>query len=135
MSYSPDARQLAINVYRNSDWSIATAAKMLGIAKATLQEWLERDQAGESLEDRSRCGRPPRLNDVQRRRLVELTEQHSDWIQQRYADALNAEFPDLHLTQPDISIELKRAGISLKKNSGAPTSRPASESSSAPSAS
>lgn len=115
MSYSPDARKMAIHAYKNSGRSIETTAKHLGIAKATLQEWLERDKRGESLEDRPKSGHPRRLNPQQVEYLIELTQEHPDWIQQRFADEMNQKFSDLHITQAGISDELKRAGISLKK--------------------
>ena len=128
MSYSADARQLAINAYRNSDWSIETTAKKLGIAKATLQSWLDRDKQGESLEDRPKPGRPKVMSPAHTQRLVELTQQHPDWAQQMFADALNQEFEGLTLTQPSISVELKSLGISLKKKRSEQTRSPQSES-------
>ena len=129
MSYSADARQLAINAYRNSDWSIETTAKNLGIAKATLQNWLDRDKQGESLEDRPRPGRPRNMSPAHTERLVELTQLHPDWTQQMFADALNQEFEELALTQPNISVELKALDISLKKKRSGQTRSPQNASS------
>lgn len=118
MSYSADARQLAVKLYRNSGWSQREAAEKLGISARTLQEWVSRDKAGDTFEDRPRSGHPRRLEPAQVERLLALTREHTDWTQQQYADQLNAEFTGLSITQPGVSLELKRARISLKKKNG-----------------
>ena len=135
MSYSPDARRLALNAYRSAGWSLAQGARHLGVSRATLTEWLRRDERGESLEDRPRSGRTPLFGDEHKARLLELAREHPDWTQQRYADALNAEFEGLGVSQPQICTALKRAGVSFKKKSGAPTRRAASASPSVPASS
>lgn len=115
MSYSADARKLAVNVYKNSDWSIEVTAKNLDISARILQKWLNRSKLNKSLEDKPQTGRPRRLSEEQVQYLVKLTQDHPDWIQQAYANALNERFEGLSITQPGVSHELKRARISLKK--------------------
>ena len=120
MSYSPDARRLAVNAYKNSSWSLDTAAAHLGIARSALQLWVKRDQDGLSLEDRPRSGRPRKLTPQQLDRLRELTDLHPDWTQQRFADELNQEFEGLGLSQVVVCLSLGRLGITLKKNTSKP---------------
>ena len=125
VSYSADARRLAINVYKNSEWSIRETAKILELSPTSLHEWVKRDEAGESLEDRVRQtpAVPRRLTPEQVDALLELTEQHPDWTQQRYAERLNELFDGLSISQQGVSHELKRAKVTFKKKRGAPTPR------------
>jgi transposase len=118
MSYSADARQIAVNIYNNTEMSVKEAADALGISPTTLQEWRGRVKASESLEDRHRPGRPPKLKPEHIKRLIELTQLYPDWTQQKFADALNEEFEELCVDQPMISMTFKRQNISLKKTVG-----------------
>lgn len=118
MSYSADARQFAINIYEKTEMSVREVADAFGISPTTLQEWRGRVKASESLEDRHRPGRPPKLKPEHIKRLIELTQLHPDWTQQRFADTLNEEFEGLRVDQPMISTTFKREKISLKKTVG-----------------
>ncbi|MEM1009965.1 MAG: helix-turn-helix domain-containing protein [Myxococcota bacterium] len=129
MSYSADARRLAVLAYKNSDWSLETTAQKLGVPRSALQRWLKRYDAQESLEDLPRSGRPPKLNQAQRLYFLELVQTHCDWTQQRLAQALNAKFEGLGASQVLICLELQRAGLTLKKNNSEPTNATPNESS------
>ena len=130
MSYSKDARQLALKVYHNSGLSLEATAKMLEISKTTLHEWVKREQRQESLEDRPRPGRPRVLTEEHRARLLELTQLYPDWTQEQYAQKLQDEFQQLTVSQPIISMEFQRHQITLKKSNGEQTKNTPQESNS-----
>ncbi len=130
MSYSKDARQLALKVYHNSGLSLEATAKMLEISKTTLHEWVKREQRQESLEDRPRPGRPRVLTEEHRARLLELTQLYPDWTQEQYAQKLQDEFQHLTVSQPIISMEFQRHQITLKKSNGEQTKNTPQESNS-----
>jgi transposase len=106
---------MAVEAYYNSGQSLEDVAKICGVAKNTLYNWVKRERANESFEDRPRSGKPRKLNEKHMDRLIELTQQHPDWTQQRFVDQMNREFEGLGLKQPCLCVTLKRARISLKE--------------------
>lgn len=127
MSFSADARQLAVNTYENTTMSVRDTAAACGISPTTLQKWRGRVKADESLEDRKRSGRPPKLSPEHVKKLVELASLHPDWTQRMFADALNEEFEGISVSQPMICITFKREKISFKKNNGVQTKKAQNE--------
>ena len=115
MAHSVDLREAAVRLYEESGRGYRVVAKELGISPRTLQDWLYRKRRGESLEPGKPPGRRAVIHEAAQKRLLELIEEHDDWTQQRYADTLNAEFPDIKVSQPVVSLTLKRLGITLKK--------------------
>ena len=128
MAHSMDLRVAAVRLYEESGRGYRVVAKELGISPVTLRDWVHRKRRGEGLEARKRSGRPAVIHEAALARLLELVEAHDDWTQQRYADTLNAEFPEITVSQPLISLNLKRLGITLKKKSGGRASSEKSES-------
>lgn len=118
MAYSLDLRRSAVNRYLESDESYENVSKIFGIGRVTLQNWVKREQAGQGLEKISQSGRPRKFTLEQREFLLELTQQHSDWTQERYSVELNDKFPRLNCNRANVFRTLKRLGLSFKKKSG-----------------
>lgn len=122
MAYSKDLREAALRHYDESEDSIRSTAEVFGVSSYTFRRWLEASRRGEEQVYGTSPGRTRKLSEEGEERLVKLVEEHPDWTQEMFAQALNEEF-ELELNQPNISRALARLGITLKKRNSEQTKR------------
>ena len=91
------------------------AAQHFGVSPRTIERWLARQRAGQSLADRPRSGRPPRLAPAQLATLRDLVLAHPDATLPEHADRLAAATGVRH-SPSHLSRLLQRLDVPLKKS-------------------
>ena len=81
----------------------------------TIERWIARRRAGESLAERPRSGRPPRLAPEHGSTLRELVRAHSDATLPEHADRLEAA-TGVRYSPSHLSRVLRRLDLPLKKS-------------------
>ena len=93
-----------------------------GVDPRTLERWLARHRSGESLADRPRSGRPPKLPAAQHADLRVLVEERPDATLAEHADAL-ADRTGVRLSRSRVGRLLAALDLPLKKNTRRPRTR------------
>ncbi|HTE20663.1 MAG TPA: helix-turn-helix domain-containing protein [Armatimonadota bacterium] len=91
------------------------AAQHFGVSLRTIERWLARHRAGESLADRPRSGRPPRLMPAQESCLRDLVLAHPDATLPEHADRLEVT-TGVRYSPSHLSRLLRRLDLPLKKS-------------------
>jgi transposase len=91
------------------------AAHLFGVSLRTIERWMARHRAGESLADRPRSGRPPRLAAAHATTLRELVLAHPDATLPEHADRLAAT-TGVRYSPSHLSRLLRRLDLPLKKS-------------------
>jgi transposase len=90
------------------------AAQHFRVSRRTLARWLARHRRGESLADRPRSGRPPKLAPTQYPELVAVVQAQPDATLPQVATRLAAA-TGVHLSPSHLSRLLRRLQLPLKK--------------------
>jgi len=90
------------------------AARLFGVDRRTVFRWLARHRRGESLTEKPRSGRPPKLDPAQYGRLRALVLAHPDATLPEHAARLQAA-TSIHLSPSHLRRLLAKLGLRLKK--------------------
>jgi transposase len=90
------------------------AARLFGVDRRTVFRWLARHRRGESLAEKPRSGRPPKLAPVRYDQLRELVLAHPDATLPEHAARL-ATATGVSLSPSHLSRLLAKLGLRLKK--------------------
>lgn len=91
------------------------AAQHFRVSRRTMDRWVARHRRGESLADRPRSGRPPKLDPTQYPVLVALVTAQPDATLPELARQL-ADTSGVHLSPSHLSRLLARLDLPLKKS-------------------
>jgi transposase len=91
------------------------AARLFRVHIRTIYRWLARHRRGESLAERPRSGRPPKLGPAREPELRALVAAHPDATLPAHAARLEAA-TGVCLSPAHLSRVLRRLGLPLKKN-------------------
>jgi transposase len=91
------------------------AARLFRVHIRTIYRWLARHRRGESLAERPRAGRPPKLDPSREPELRALVAAHPDATLPEHAARL-AETTGVRLSPAHLSRILRRLGLPLKKS-------------------
>ncbi len=90
------------------------AARLFGVDRRTVFRWLARHRRGESLTEKSRSGRPPKLPAARYEQLRALVVTHPDATLPEHAARLKA-ITGVRLSPSHLSRILAKLGLRLKK--------------------
>ena len=90
------------------------AARLFGVDRRTVFRWLARHRRGESLRERPRSGRPPKLVPARYEQLRALVVAHPDATLPEHAARLAA-LTGVSLSPSHLSRLLTKLGLRLKK--------------------
>ena len=90
------------------------AARLFGVDRRTVFRWRARHRRGESLAEKPRSGRPPKLDPAQYGRLRALVLAHPDATLPEHAARLEAT-TGIRLSPSHLSRLLAKLGLRLKK--------------------
>ena len=90
------------------------AARLFGVHRRTVHRWLARPRCGESLAEKPRSGRPPKLAPVRYGQLREVVLAHPDATLPEHAARLEAA-TGVSLSPSHLSRLLAKLGLRLKK--------------------
>jgi transposase len=90
------------------------AARLFGVDRRTVFRWLARHRRGESLAEKPRSGRPPKLAPARYEQLRELVLAHPDATLPEHAVRLQAA-TGVRLSPSQLSRLLAKLGLRLKK--------------------
>ena len=90
------------------------AARLFSVDLSTVYRWRQRARRGESLAERSRSGRPPKLAPAQYPALQALVLAHADATLPEHAARLAAT-TGIRLSPSHLSRLVRRLGLRLKK--------------------
>ena len=109
-------RRLYFIKYRYEGKVVSEAAKLIGITKRIGYIWQERwnEMGYEGLIPRYAGGRPSKLNNAQKRRLVELIKQKDTWAIEDIRELIFKEF-NVEYTLKQIRIILRKMGMRCAK--------------------
>ena len=109
-------RRLYFIKYRYEGKLVSESAKLVGITKRVGYIWQERwnDKGYEGLIPRYAGGRPSKLTDAQKERLVELLKQNNTWTTEEIRELIFNEFK-VEYTSKQIRIILKNMGMRCAK--------------------
>ena len=109
-------RRLYFIKYRYEGKLVSESAKLVGITKRVGYIWQERwnEKGYEGLIPRYGGGRPSKLTDAQKERLVELLKQNDTWTTEEIRELIFNEFK-VGYTSKQIRIILKNMGMRYAK--------------------
>jgi putative transposase len=109
-------RRLYFIKYRYEGKLVSESAKLVGITKRVGYIWQERwnEKGYEGLIPRYGGGRPSKLTDAQKERLVELLKQNDTWTTEEIRELIFNEFK-VEYTSKQIRIILKNMGMRCAK--------------------
>jgi putative transposase len=109
-------RRLYFIKYRYEGKLVSESAKLVGITKRVGYIWQERwnEKGYEGLIPRYGGGRPSKLTDAQKERLVELLKQNDTWTTEEIRELIFYEFK-VEYTSKQIRIILKNMGMRCAK--------------------
>jgi transposase len=94
--------------------SSGEAARLFGVNLSTVYRWRRRARRGESLAERPRSGRPPKLAPTRYAEVRELILAHPDVTLPEHAARLEA-ITGIRLSPSHLSRVVRRLGLRLKK--------------------
>ena len=109
-------RRLYFIKYRYEGKLVSESAKLVGVTKRVGYIWQERwnEMGYEGLIPRYAGGRPSKLTDAQKERLVELLKQNDTWTTEEIRELIFNEFK-VEYTSKQIRIILKNMGMRCAK--------------------
>ncbi len=110
-------RRLRFVRYRYLGFSVATSSHLVGVTKSVGYTWQRRWNAGgcKGLMPRHGGGRPTKLSQVQREKLVVLLRQRGPWGTGEVRDLIRSEF-GVEYTTKQIRIILKGLGVGISRS-------------------
>jgi transposase len=90
------------------------AARLFGVNRRTVFRWRARHRRGESLAEKPRSGRPPKLAPARYEQLRAVVLAHPDATLPQHAARLQV-VTGVHLSPSHLSRLLRRVGLRLKK--------------------
>jgi transposase len=130
LPYSADLRERVLSAHEHGEGNAATLAARFRVAVNTVKNWVRAAVTeGRRVAKPSGHGPAPRLGAAERAVLCQLVAADNDATLAEYGARLAAQ-TGVHVSQPVLSVTLKRLGLSRKKrrsgraSRGAPTSPP-----------
>ena len=110
---SADFRERLVTA-RDAGLAPSEAARLFGVDRRTVFRWRARYRRGESLVEKPRTGRPPKLAPARYPQLRELVLAHPDATLPEHAARLETT-PGMRLSPSPLRRILSRLGLRLKK--------------------